>query len=85
MTTTIGIVRINEHTVELPEGEAMALFLAAAALTRRPGALAINADTMVAINATTQMSLSIPGRFTEEYNPQAVVDRLHKKRGVAVL
>ena len=80
MTTAIGIVRINEHTIELPEEEARTLFLAAVVMTKRPGALAIDADTMLAITPATQVSIAINGGFADEYDPQRVLDQAMRTR-----
>jgi hypothetical protein len=78
-----GTIRINEHTIELPEAEARTLFLAATALTRRSGALAINTDTTIVVNQATQISLTISGGFTDEYDPQAVIERLTRRAIIA--
>lgn len=74
-----GIIRINEHTIELPEHEARTLFLAAAASSKRTGPLAINADTTIVVNQGTQISLTITAGFTDDYDPQAVIDRLTRR------
>jgi len=74
-----GTVRINEHTIERPEAEARTLFLAAVALSRKPGALVINDDVTIVINQATQISITITGGFVDEYDPQAVIDRLTRR------
>lgn len=84
-TTTLGTVRINDHTIELPEAEARTLFLAAAALTKRPGALVINADTTLAITSATQVSITIPDGFTDEYNPDEALEKALRGRPAVVL
>jgi hypothetical protein len=83
--TRSGIVHINSHTIELPEAEARTLFLAAVAMTKRPGALAISTSTMLAITAATQVSITINDGFAEEYNPQGVLDQLLRGRAVNVV
>jgi voltage-gated potassium channel Kch len=84
-STRNGIVRINEHTVELPEDEARTLFLAAAALTRRGGPIAINNDTMIAVTSATRVSIDINNGFNAEYNPQQVLDQATRGRSALVM
>jgi hypothetical protein len=80
LAAATGTVRINEHSIVLPEDQARTLFLAAVALTRRTGPLAISPDTTVAVNQSTQLSLSISGGFEDEFDPQGVLDRALSKR-----
>jgi hypothetical protein len=68
-----GLVQINERTIELPEADARALFLAASAMTKRTGALAIDKNTVVTINSATQIALTITEGFVDEYNPHAAL------------
>jgi len=80
MTKPTAAVHINEHIVELPEAEARTLFLAAVAMSKRTGALAITTDVMVAITPATRISLTIPDGFHSEYDPAAVVELMTRTR-----
>jgi len=85
MTSLTGIVRINEHTIELPEDEARTLFLAAVVMTKRPGGLAINSSTMLAITSATQVSITIEDGFADEYDPQRTLDQVMRARTVTAV
>jgi hypothetical protein len=85
MPATTGTVRINTDTIELPETEARALFLAAGAALRQHIPLVISPDVVVYINEATQLSLTIKDGFAEDYDPQAVIDRASKSRSVTVV
>ena len=85
MTTSTGIVRINEHAIELPESEARTLFLAAVVMTKRPGALAINSSTMLAITSATQVSITIADGFADDYNPQRILDQAIRTRSATIV
>jgi hypothetical protein len=79
-----GIVKVNQHTLELPEEEARTLFLTAVAMSRKSGALAISPDTTVVVNQASQVSIIIPSGFADEYNPQAALSHLTSGRSAAI-
>jgi hypothetical protein len=81
MAATRGTVRINDHTIELPEAEARELFLAAVAMTRRTGALTISSDVTVAVTSATHVSITIPNGFADQYNPSSVIEQASRGRG----
>ena len=69
-----GSITIGTLTLNLPEGEARSLFLAAAAIANRtPGALVVNGDTCVVITASTHISLTITNGFVDAYDPGAAL------------
>ncbi|MFZ4894195.1 hypothetical protein ACL9RL_07075 [Plantibacter sp. Mn2098] len=81
-----SIVTINERTIELPEEEGRTLFLAAAALiSRRGGPLVIDNNTTIVVTAATQVTISISGGFTDQYNPQGALDQALRTRSVHVV
>ncbi|MET3510814.1 hypothetical protein ABIC64_002243 [Plantibacter flavus] len=67
MTERRGIVRINDHVLELPEAEARQLLKSAVAASRNGRPLPISPDTSVLINQATQISLTITDGFLEPY------------------
>jgi len=84
MNTGMGIVTVNNHTVELPEADARVLFLAITAAARHGGAIAISPDTTVNINQATQSSITISSGFTDEFNPEADWKRFAGRNARAV-
>jgi len=83
-TPGTGLVQINQHITELPEAEARTLFLAAVAMTKRSGALAISPHITVAITAATQVSITIADGFVDEYEPEKVLSDLTRGRTAVI-
>ena len=74
MTAATGIVRINEHTIELPEEEARTLFLAACVSMRKGIPLVMSRDVTVYIGQAADLCLTIAGAFGDAYDPQGAID-----------
>ncbi|SMG34910.1 hypothetical protein [Agreia pratensis] len=75
-----GIVTVGGLSIVLPETEARTLFLAAGARARRGGPIVISPDHTVYVNPSTQISLTIEGGFTEDYDPERDLAVMSRQR-----
>lgn len=74
-----GTVTIGTHEFTLPAEEARTLFLSAMVTQKRPQALAVTPDLMIAITPSTPISITIPGGFATERTPEQIVQDAHKR------
>ncbi|MFZ8758623.1 hypothetical protein ACO03V_14500 [Microbacterium sp. HMH0099] len=85
--TADTVVRIGTQVLELPYADALTVFRTAVVTARRGGPVPISPDTCVWVSASTNISLTRPGQYADEYTqllaepldtkpePQAVILR----------
>ncbi|MFL1999505.1 hypothetical protein [Microbacterium sp. A1-JK] len=65
--TATATVRVGEHTIELPEPQAKALFSAITATAKKGGLAPVSPDTVIAVGPQTPISITTNGTFAEEH------------------
>lgn len=78
----MGLVKIGDHTFELPDDEARTLGEAALIAQRRNGWISPTDDLMISITAITPISIEIEGEFADEISakPAAIIERAQKRK-----
>lgn len=75
----LATLRIADHTLELPEEDALRLFTVAAGSTRIGGTIVLNEDTMVVVSPGTTVSITSAGYFADQCDPAKQLETITKR------